>query len=179
MNDEQRRRPGAFFTVLGVAILGLIVASNVFGFRLGPLTSFFEDAILFPIALLFVGRALNRRANQSRAEVPPVRPARTNFPPPAPKPVERPRLETAPFPDPILLSPDSAHEVAVTTRTAPPVSATTHTTIAPKPVPQPPAIQAQAGRSHEVHHMKSSEEMVAEAKRKLADRHTQRPKAAN
>jgi hypothetical protein len=44
---------------------------------------------------------------------------------------------------------------------------------------RPPAAVAQSGNPHEVHRARSSEEMIAEAKRKLAERRSQRPNAAN
>jgi hypothetical protein len=170
MEEEGRRRPGALFVGIGVAILMLVVASNVFGWRLGPLTSFFEDAILLPVVMILVGRALNRRARRSPSDFPPQPMPRTSAPPrrqPEPPPkAPTPPVTTQLPPAPPVVSESKPPTVGAETRPA-------------MTTPRPPAAVAQSGNPHEVHRARSSAEMIAEAKRKLADRRDQRPNAAN
>jgi hypothetical protein len=174
MDEEGRRGPGSLLVGLGVAIFAVVVAANIFDLRLGPIASFFEDALLLPIGLIFVGRALNRRAaGRHQTQVPPqprpprtARPSGAEFPPlgrtEAPPPQERPQPATTPAPKP---------KPVVATTPSPPSAS--------RSVPPPPAIAAQSINPHEVHRARSSEDMIAEAKRRLAEKKTQRPNAAS
>ncbi|MCI0679680.1 MAG: hypothetical protein L0Z63_11655 [Actinobacteria bacterium] len=162
MNDQPRRRPGSALIALGIVILALIVASNVLGWRI---PGFLEDAILLPIVLIFVGRALNRRGR--RAEIPQPSPPQRGIPPfpqerprSTPPPVESPRPveRTAPIPAERPAPPSAPAEPAIPVSTEPP------------PTPRPPTTGSRP---------RSSAEMIEDAKRRLAPKKPQRPKAAD
>jgi hypothetical protein len=162
MEPTSRDRRGALLVVAGVVLFGIVLLSRIFG---GPVLGFFDN-FLFPIVLVAVGRTMVRRSRRPPIlTIPeqkrPPRAPRPSRPEPAPR-VERPsRVEPTP-----RVEPAPAPRVEPTPAPPPPVGRPATPAPQPRsarpvhPVPTPPARQQPV----------SSEEMIAEAKRRLSER---------
>ena len=135
------------------------------GTPLGDILAFFGGNLFVPFALIFVGRSLRRRAESGADEdeeeadstpltTPPILPGqeRTQAPPPPPPPDPRPRprpeaTESRPRPRPSAPEPKPQME--------------------PEPTPIPDFI-LEPGEFDPTYKGKSSEEMIAEAKKRLS-----------
>jgi hypothetical protein len=150
---------------LGIAIFVFVFLARALDWRLGPFLGFFENNLFLPIILVLVGRGMMRRSRQqgpSTVAIP--RQPRPPAPPPRPRPVEPPAYQIPDFPE-------------LTPAPAPPAPAPTpQPTPRQTPTPHRPAteptrpVAGPAKPGAESHHGKSSEEMIAEAKRRLGDR---------
>jgi hypothetical protein len=158
---ESRKRLGKILSVAGAIWIVLYAVSNFVnagGTPLGNVLGFFGENLFFPVALLFSGRAIRRQADrgggvsQSKTQrTPPI--LTLDQPPsppqrPAPRPAPRPKPKVAPPPPPIAATPD-IEELAeaigfddLDSKAGAPDPTSSHTP-------------------------KSSEEMIAEARKKL------------
>jgi hypothetical protein len=153
---------------IGIAIFAFVLLARALDWRLGPVLSFFEGNLFLPIILVLVGRGMMRRARLPSTTVPIPRQPRAPAPKPAPRPVERPTTtpQVADFPE---LTPTLAPP------TPPPATAPRHSPAPPRPGAEPPKPMArhlpEPGPHPPVAHPgKTSEEMIAEAKRRLEHR---------
>lgn len=151
MENEQRRvRLGRIISFVGAAWIGLffLARSGIFGSN--PFTTVILGmGAFFPIAMMFVGRVVRRRATPT-----PVEPAEQ--PRPAPRPVtQRPKRP----PDPFVFE-------EVSTEIEPkkaPIEPTKPAVELNKPPVDPVAVPIEGDL-----HTMTSAEMVAEAKRRLS-----------
>lgn len=149
---------------LGIAIFVFVILARALDWRLGPFLGFFENNLFLPIILVLVGRGMMRRSR--RREPTTVAIPRQSRPPapPRPRPVGPPAYQTSDFPE-------------LTPAPAPPAPAPTPKPAPRKtPTPQRPAteptrpVAGPAKPGADTHQGKSSEEMIAEAKRRLGER---------
>lgn len=164
-NPESRKRLAKILSSLGAIWIALFIVSNVVnagGTPLGNVLGFFGDNLFFPIALLFSGRAINRRAQRggARRGLPESRTQRTpptltpdlpskQPPRPAPRPAPRPKPSVAQPPSSITAPPD-IDDLAEAIGFDDLDSTAAEPDLAPSHTP------------------KSSEEMIAEARKKLS-----------
>lgn len=143
MDNEQRRiRLGRIISFVGAAWIGLffLARSGLFGSNQFT-TVILEMGAFFPIAMMFVGRIVRRRASRTPVET-------VEQPRPTPRPTPRPSAQrpSRPPPDPVVIEEVLPHIEPVTP--------------AFEPVVESVDIETQA---------MTSEEMVAEAKRRLSN----------
>jgi hypothetical protein len=152
VDDERGRSPGRILVVIGVLVFAFVILANVLDWRLGPILGFFEDNLFLPVILIFVGRLINRRAKRQAAEPeqPPLTGRRPAPPPFPPLPGDYPTQPKAP--------PPKAAEPKSPAPAEEPVG----------PIAVPP--KAHPTTSHTTPVVKTSAEMIAEAKRRMSEK---------
>ena len=173
-----RARLGRILGLIGYLWAALFFAARFIdagGTPLGDILAFFGGNLFVPFALIFIGRGLGRRAESGADEegeeaastsltTPPVLPGqeRTQAPPPPPPPEPRPRPQPAateprPRPQPSAIEPTPRREPEPRIEPEPMVE--------PTPIPD---FILEPGEFDPTYKGKSSEEMIAEAKKRLS-----------
>ena len=153
MEDDRRRIGlGRIISVVGAIWLGLFFLTRTGLFGSNPFTTIILGmGAFFPIAMLFVGRIIRRRASPRPVEI-------EQSPPPTPRPTSRPRPQpqTRP-PDPV-----NPEDLADAIRFEKAEEMPEHIESGPMPMSMHEEVESVAKDADQM----TSEEMVAEAKKR-------------